>query len=140
MPERPERPTIYNRPWHVDADDRRHHGRRRWEPAAIESFVELLAAIDGLYPPDWSDRDVVRFRAAGSGGPFAELWTDKAASLRLVLHVARPPKIAMDGCRVRVDDDRCEVLLKTPAALGTPDFAHLIRRAVAQASGQSSTA
>lgn len=133
------RPTIYNRPWHVDADERRHHGRRRWEPAAIEAFVELLSAIDGIYPPDWSDRDVVRFRAAGSGGSFAELWTDKTTNLRLVIHLARPSRIAMDGCRVRVEDDRFEVLLKTPAPLNSTGFVDLIRRAVAQASGQSPT-
>ena len=137
MPDRPERPTIYNRPWHMDADDRRHHGRRRWEPEAVEAFVALLATVDGLYPPDWSGRDVVRFRMAGAEAPFAELRTDKPANLRLVFHLSRPPKLAMEGCRIRIDGDRCEVLLKTAAPLRNPAFATLVAESLAQAFGQS---
>jgi hypothetical protein len=133
----PERPTIYNRPWHLDADERRHHGRREWEASAIEAFVELLSTIDGLYPPDWSERDVARFRAVGASEPFAELWTDKASSLRLVFHVSPPAKLAIEGCRIHGNNERCEVLLKTPAPINAPAFANLVRQAVAQAAEHS---
>jgi hypothetical protein len=78
------RPTAYNRRWHLDEDGRRHQGERQWDPAAVEAFVALAATVDWLYPPDWSDRDAVRFRAAG-GNIFAELWTDSPEALRLVL-------------------------------------------------------
>jgi hypothetical protein len=133
----PERPTIYNRPWHFDADERRHHGRRQWDPSVIESLVELLSSVEGVYPPDWSERDVVRFRVAGSAEPFAELWTDEPSTLRFVIHSSRTSKPVIDGCRIHVDDRRCEVLLKTPVPLRTPAFADLVREVIAQASGHS---
>ena len=133
----PDRPTIYNRPWHLDADDRRHHGRRQWEAATIETFVEVLSSIDGVYPPDWSERDVVRFRSIGAAEPFAELWTDKPSALRLVLRISPASKPAIEGCRIHADDQRCEVLLKTPLPLRTPAFADLVHQAVAHASEHS---
>ena len=130
------RPTIYNRPWHMDQDERRHHGRRRWEPTAIEAFVEILSSLDGLYPPDWSDRDAVRFRAAGANEPFAEMWTDKPASLRLVVYVNDPPKLAVPHCRSDADHRRCEVHLKSPEPLRIGALTDLILQAVSQASAK----
>lgn len=130
MPERPERPTIYNRPWHMDADDRRHHGRRQWEAGAIEALVEFLSSMDGVYPPDWSERDCVRFRSAGADGAFAELWTDKPTTLRLVVHVAAPAGFAVAGCRIRRDGNRCEALLKSAKPLRAESLKELIRSAV----------
>lgn len=128
----PERPTIYNRPWHMDADDRRHHGRRRWEAGAIEALVEVLSSMDGLYPPDWSERDVVRFRAAGANAPFAELWTDKASALRLVVQANAPPKLSIDGCRIRVGRHRCELLLKAADPVRAAALKDLMVAAVSQ--------
>src|SRR5688500_14261238 len=78
------RPVAYNRRWHLDEDDRRHHGRRKWEPQALEEIVRLAAAIDSLYPPDWSDENAVRFRAKGSAEPLAEVFTDAPEYLRVV--------------------------------------------------------
>jgi len=95
----------------------------------------VLSSIDGLYPPDWSERDVIRFRSVRATEPFAELWTDKPSSLRLVLRVAPALKPAIEGCRIHVNDERCEVLLKAPAPVRTPAFNDLIREAVAQSSG-----
>jgi hypothetical protein len=131
------RPTIYNRPWHMDQDDRRHHGRRHWDPAAIEAFVELLSFRDGLYPPDWSDRDAVRFCAVGAGEPFAELWTDKPGALRLVVYMSDPPKPSMPHCRIPADHRHCEVHLKSPEPLRTGALTDLILQAVSQASAKS---
>ena len=131
------RPTIYNRPWHMDQDDRRHHGRRQWEPGAIEALVEILSSLDSLYPPDWSDRDVVRFRATGASDPFAEISTDKPAALRLVVYVNDPPKLALPHCRIHADHRRCEVHLKSPEPLRTAALTDLILRAVSQASAKS---
>jgi hypothetical protein len=133
----PDRPTIYNRPWHMDQDERRHRGRRQWEPGAIEALVGLLSTLDGLYPPDWSDRDVVRFRAAGASGPLAELWTDKPSALRLIVHVASPPKLSIAGCRIRTGRRRCEVLLKSPDPLGAAALKDLIVAAVSESLGRS---
>ena len=130
------RPTIYNRPWHMDQDERRHHGRREWDPSAIETFVELLSSLDGLYPPDWSDRDAVRFRAAGRNEPFAEIWTDKSAALRLVVYVNDPPRLAVPHCRMDVDHGRCEVHLKSPEPLRTGTMTDLVLQAVSQASAK----
>lgn len=79
------KPRIFNRPWHLDADERRHHGRRRWDPAAVEALLELASTIDCLYPPDFSHRDTIRFRAAGASRPLAELRTSNPAELRLLL-------------------------------------------------------
>jgi hypothetical protein len=82
----PQRPRIYNRLWHMDADDRRHHGRRRWESEALEAIVGLAAEVDQVYPPDWSDEAVVRFRASGRPQPVAEIRTDHPDHLVLSMH------------------------------------------------------
>src|SRR4029450_13454119 len=79
------RPTAYNRRWHLDEDNRRHQGERKWDPAAVEAFVRPAGTVSWLYPPDWSDRDAVRFRGVGTGTLFAELWTDSPEELLLVL-------------------------------------------------------
>ena len=131
------RPTIYNRPWHMDQDDRRHHGRRQWDPSAIEAFVEILSPLDGLYPPDWSDRDAVRFRAAGASEPFAEVWTDKASTLRLVVYMSDAPKFALPHCRIHADDRHCEVHLRSPEPMRAAELTDLVLRAVSQASTKS---
>ena len=130
------RPTIYNRPWHMDQDERRHHGRRQWDPAAIEGFVGIVSVVEGVYPPDWSDRDAVRFRAAGAGEPFAEMWTDQPAVLRLVVFMSDPPKLALPHCRIHADDRRCEVHLKSPDPLHAPALRDVVLRAVSQASAK----
>ena len=79
------RPVAYNRRWHLDEDDRRHQGRRKWEPAAIEALVRLAATVESLYPPDWSHEKAVRFRAKGKAQPLAEVFTDSAEHLRVVV-------------------------------------------------------
>lgn len=106
----PQRPPVYSRLWHLDADDRRHHGRRRWDPAAIEAFVALAAAIDRLYPPDWSDSATIRFRASGETQPFAEIRTDNPDHLVLIMqgwtiHIAQREQI--DSSEFHAWFDRC---------------------------------
>ena len=132
------RPTIYSRPWHMDQDERRHHGRRQWDPAVIEGFVGIVSCVEGVYPPDWSGRDAVRFRAAGGNEPFAEIWTNTPAALRLVVFVNDPPKLAVPHCRSDADHRRCEVHLKSPEPLRTGALTNLILHAVSQASAKSS--
>ncbi|MGE5608397.1 MAG: hypothetical protein ACM359_04030 [Bacillota bacterium] len=79
------KPRIYNRPWHFDADDRRHHGRRTWDPNAIDAFLNLASQIDQLYPPDFSARNAIRLRASNHTRPIAELRTSNPTRLVLVL-------------------------------------------------------
>jgi hypothetical protein len=79
------KPRIYNRPWHLDADERRHGGRRKWEVAAAEAIIELAGEVGWLYPPDFSARDLIRFRASG-GEAFADLRTSGRTSLHLQLY------------------------------------------------------
>ena len=90
-----QRPRIYNRLWHMDADDRRHHGRRRWEPEALEALVALAAEVDHIYPPDWSDEAAVRFRASGRPQPVAEIRTDD------------PDHLVLSMCGLRVEMCSC---------------------------------
>ena len=90
---RTDRPRLYNRLWHLDADDRRHRGRRRWEAGIIDAFVDLAGAVDCLYPPDWSDKSRVRFRIAGQTAAFAEIHTGRADSLAILLHPRSPAKL-----------------------------------------------
>jgi hypothetical protein len=85
MTDLPAKPQIYNRPWHLDLDDRRHHGRRQWERGALEQLIALIGGLDSVYPPDWSDSDVVRFRVPGLAEPFAEVRTDDPARVVLML-------------------------------------------------------
>lgn len=80
-------PTIYNRLWHLDADDRRHHGQRKWEPAALDRLLDLANAVENCYPPNFSDRDVVRLSACDIGC-IAELRTDDPRQLLVSIRVA----------------------------------------------------
>jgi hypothetical protein len=89
------KPRIYNRPWHLDADGRRHRGRRKWEPMAVEAIIELAAGIDWLYPPDFSRRDFIRFRASGGEKPLADLRTGRPDCLRLILYPGGQNRMAM---------------------------------------------
>ena len=113
------RPVAYNRRWHLDEDDRRHHGRRKWEPAAIDRFVDLLAGIEGLYPPDWSAADAVRFRGRIRGHErlLADLFTDSPDALRVVLTAPARP---------------AEITLVHAAQLEENPFTRLFERAVAE--------
>lgn len=79
------RPTLYNRRWHLDEDQRRHHGARQWDARVIEEIIALAAASTGLYPPDFSDRDAVLFRAVGTRKIVAEIRTDSATEIVLRL-------------------------------------------------------
>lgn len=84
---RPPRPPVYSRLWHMDADSRRHHGRRRWDSGIIEKFVAIAASVEAIYPPDWSDADCVRLRTSGRQLPVAELQTHSPDRLTLTLRV-----------------------------------------------------
>lgn len=79
------RPTLYNRRWHLDEDQRRHHGARQWEVRVIEEVLALAAASPGLYPPDFSDRDTVIFRAVSTRSIVAAIRTDSATEIVLRL-------------------------------------------------------
>ena len=117
-PPAPRRAPVYSRLWHLDADGRRHHGRRHWDPAAIEAFVALAATVDRLYPPDWSDVAAVRFRPSGDDRPFAEIRTDDPDHLVLMmcgqtLHISRRQQI--DSAEFRAVFARCACRASTSA-------------------------
>ena len=80
----PTKPQIYNRPWHLDLDDRRHHGARQWEREVLQSLIDLAAQVDSLYPPDWSEKDLVTLRGCG-GLAFAKIHTDSPAFLSFAM-------------------------------------------------------
>ncbi len=100
------KPRIYNRPWHLDADGRRHRGRRLWDPAAVEEIIRLAGEIDWLYPPDFSSRDCIRFRASGSSTVFAELRTGRADCLRLILRPRRRTGIRAIRAKLQIEATR----------------------------------
>jgi len=81
----PPKPKLYNRPWHLDLDDRRHHGHRQWDRAVLERLIDLISRFDFLYPPDWSDLNSIRFRASGVSDNFAEIRTDDPHAVVLIL-------------------------------------------------------
>ncbi len=82
------RTAVYNRYWHLDLNNRRHLGRRKWEQAALEALVDLAGQLDWLYPPDFSNRHAVRFRAAGRSDDFLVIRTSRPRCLMLQLHPA----------------------------------------------------
>jgi hypothetical protein len=117
---RPDKPRIYNRPWHLDADDRRHHGKRRWNVALLESLLAAAARIESLYPPDFSARNVIRLRAAGIARPVATISTASGASLTVTIG---EHKVSL---KTRADVRRCVLLLAkvTSAAPGRRSAPH----------------
>lgn len=110
MDELPAKPQIFNRPWHLDLDDRRHHGARRWEREALQALLDLAAGFEFLYPPDWSDRDVVTLRGPRRAG-FATVRTDS------------PDALAFEPSHDLVSAKTAEVLseLRDRFARGQPD-------------------
>jgi hypothetical protein len=130
-----QRPRSYNRLWHLDADNRRYHGLRRWDSGAVEAFVQLASKLDFLYPPDWSRPDRVVFRASGTDIPFASVRTDKPTLLRLVLHIEKPQAAAVMQQRLgiftrptKTEDGRneAEMTIRMPHHFNTPWFAAFI--------------
>jgi hypothetical protein len=79
-----DRPDIYNRRWHLDENARRHHGKRRWDPATLDALLTRLSTLD-LYPPDFSHPDRIRLRACGASKPIATIETHLRSVVRLRL-------------------------------------------------------
>lgn len=77
-------PDIYNRRWHMDENDRRHHGKRKWDPATIDALLARLSTLD-LYPPDFSDPNLIRLRAFHGTKPVVTIDTRLRSVLRLRL-------------------------------------------------------
>ena len=89
-----KRPAPYNRRWHCDEDRRRHHGRRTWDAGTLDALVNLIGDIDGLYPPDWSDPNLIRCRLAGTSSVAVEIATDDPDQLRVTIESRRVVDLA----------------------------------------------
>ena len=68
--------------------------------------MALATEVEALYPPDWSDRDVVRLRVSGYSEPFAEVRTASPEELEVQFAVEQAVKARDVADRLRISARR----------------------------------